>query len=64
MVQVNGQAYEVAGRTVESLLLEFEYDFRTIAVELNEEIIPKATLGQVTLKEGDVLEVVSFVGGG
>nr|AHF25808.1 thiamine biosynthesis protein ThiS [uncultured bacterium Contigcl_289] len=41
-----------------------EYDVRTIAVELNEEIIPKATLNQVTLKEGDVMEVVSFVGGG
>jgi sulfur carrier protein len=64
MVQVNGQAYEVAGRTVESLLLELEYDFRTIAVELNEEIIPKTTLDQVTLKDGDVLEVVRFVGGG
>lgn len=45
-------------------MLELEYDFRTIAVELNEEIIPKATLDTVILKEGDVLEVVSFVGGG
>ena len=64
MVQVNGKEYEVAGRTVESLIQELDYDIRTIAVELNEEIIPKAKIGQVTLKEGDVLEVVSFVGGG
>ncbi len=64
MVQINGKAYEAAGKTVESVIQELEYDVRTIAVELNEEIIPKATLNQVTLKEGDVMEVVSFVGGG
>ena len=64
MVQVNGKQYEAAGRTVESFLQELEYDFRTIAVELNEEIIPKGNYGQVQLKEGDVMEVVSFVGGG
>ncbi len=64
MVQINGKAYEAAGKTVGSVIQELEYDVRTIAVELNEEIIPKATLNQVTLKEGDVMEVVSFVGGG
>ena len=64
MVQVNGKQYEAAGRTVESFLLELEYDFRTIAVELNEEIIPKASFCNVTMQDGDVMEVVSFVGGG
>ena len=49
---------------MESVIQELEYDIRTIAIELNEEIVPKANLSQVTLTDGDVLEVVSFVGGG
>ena len=64
MVQINGNEFEAADRTVESVIQELEYDIRTIAIELNEEIVPKANLAQVTLKDGDVLEVVSFVGGG
>ena len=64
MVQINGKAYEAAGKTVGSVIQELEYDIRTIAIELNEEIVPKTTLAQVILKDGDVLEVVSFVGGG
>ena len=64
MVQINGKEFEAAGRTVESVIQELEYDIRTIAIELNEEIVPKANLSQVTLTDGDVLEVVSFVGGG
>lgn len=64
MVQINGNEFEAAGKTVESVIQELEYDIRTIAIELNEVIVPKANLAQVTLKDGDVLEVVSFVGGG
>jgi sulfur carrier protein len=33
-------------------------------VEVNEEIIPKATYNHTILKDGDIVEVVSFVGGG
>ena len=35
-----------------------------IAVELNGEIIPGSQYGTMRLKDGDVLEIVSFVGGG
>ena len=36
----------------------------TIAVERNEEIVPKATYAEVMLQDSDVLEVVHFMGGG
>lgn len=64
MVQINGQAYEAANKTVEKLIQELGYDLRTIAVEINEEIVPKATYSNVKVSDGDVIEVVSFVGGG
>ena len=35
-----------------------------IAVELNREIVPKADYAKITLREGDELELINFVGGG
>lgn len=35
-----------------------------IAVELNEEILSKANYADTVLKDGDVVEIVNFVGGG
>lgn len=37
---------------------------KRIAIEINEEILPKAKYDECILKDGDVVEVVSFVGGG
>ena len=35
-----------------------------VAVELNREIAPRASWSETTLKDGDRLEIVHFVGGG
>lgn len=35
-----------------------------IAVELNLEVVPRSTLGDVLIEDGDTLEIVHFVGGG
>jgi thiamine biosynthesis protein ThiS len=35
-----------------------------VAVELNLEILDRATFGQRQLKEGDRVEILSFIGGG
>ena len=54
----------MAGRTLEEYLNEQGYDARRVAVERNDEIVPKAQYGETILKDGDTVEVVSFVGGG
>ena len=64
MVFVNGKEQAANGKTVEDIINEMNIDKRTIAVELNEEIVSKVDYDSTTLKDGDVLEVVSFVGGG
>ena len=64
MVFVNGKEQAANGKTVEDIINEMNIDKRTIAVELNEEIVSKADYDSTTLKDGDVLEIVSFVGGG
>lgn len=65
MIKINGKETEVpAGITVEQMLLENGFSLQRIAVERNDEILPKADYGAETVQDGDVFEVVNFVGGG
>lgn len=64
MVKVNGVDVDTAGQTLADYLATTDFDVKRIAVELNEEIVPKAKYAETILADGDVVEVVSFVGGG
>lgn len=64
MVKVNGEMMDAAGKNIKALLDEMECKSGRVAVELNEEIVPKSTYGETILKDGDSVEVVRFVGGG
>ena len=62
---VNGQRKEwKEGLTVAALLERESYRPGRVAVERNGRIIPRAEFSEAVLSEEDVLEVVSFVGGG
>ena len=64
MVTINGQSVEAAGKSVAQYLAEAGYNTARIAVERNEEIGPKAKYAETVFADGDVVEVVNFVGGG
>ena len=65
MSQVNGTPLPLSpGMTVQQYLAPTTYDPARIAVERNGEIVPKRLYGETVLQDDDVLEVVSFVGGG
>lgn len=65
MITINGTPLiQAEGSTLLELLQKQNYRTERVAVELNGEIVPKAAFGQTVLKDGDRLEVVSFVGGG
>ncbi len=64
MVKVNGELFDIEGKTIAEYLEQSNFDRSRIAVELNEEFVPKARFSEVVLKNNDSLEVVSFVGGG
>ena len=55
MVKINGEALAVAGKTLAEYLAGTDYNPKRIAVERN---------GETILQDGDVIEVVNFVGGG
>ncbi len=64
MVIVNGEEKDLAGKTVAEAVSQGGYKPLRVAVELNEEIVPKAQYEVTVLKDGDRLEIVGFVGGG
>lgn len=64
MVRINGEEMRVAGKSIAEYLATTKYDQKRIAVERNGDIVPKAQYSETVLKEGDCVEVVSFVGGG
>ena len=64
MVKVNGTELDIACKTIEQYLATTNYDIKRIAVERNGDIVPKAQYGETVLRDGDSLEIVSFVGGG
>ena len=64
MVKVNGRELDIAGKTLTEYLATTNYDMKRIATELNGDIVPKATYAETVLRDGDSIEIVSFVGGG
>jgi thiazole synthase len=64
-VRVNGQHRRVPkGISIADLALELGLEPAKVAVERNLEIVPRSTLGQVEVEDGDDYEIVTFVGGG
>ena len=61
---VNGEARRTSAQTIAALVEELELSPAKVAVERNGLIEPRSTLADVTLADGDVLEIVHFVGGG
>ena len=64
MVRINGENLDANGKSVAEYLSLAGYDFMRVAVELNGNIVPKAQYADTIFKNGDTVEVVSFVGGG
>ena len=65
-VTVNGEERRIpAERTLGDLLREHELDPRMVVVERNREILrDREQFDRLSLEDGDVLEIVHFVGGG
>ena len=49
---------------LETLLIELGYANRKVAVEVNEEIIPRSELTNKLVVDGDKIEIINAIGGG
>jgi len=64
-VKVNGKERAVDNdAALDKLILESGIDAKGIVVEHNLNIIPREGWSGVTLKDGDTVEMIKFVGGG
>lgn len=64
-IRLNGAPRVIdPGTTVERLLRELDLPDGRLAVERNGDVVPRAAHAGAVLEEGDVVEVVRFVGGG
>ena len=63
-ITLNGGRYDTQARTVAELVAELGYAGQAVAVERNEQIVPKAQHEATELTDADAIELVSLVGGG
>jgi thiazole synthase len=63
-VTVNGEARRQAAGSIAELVRALGLDPAKVAVERNLEIVPRSTLAEVAVADGDKFEIVHFVGGG
>lgn len=64
-ILVNGESRQVEpGCTVAKLLEELQLQARYLAVERNQQLVPRATHANCVLQPGDRIEIVTLVGGG
>jgi thiazole synthase len=62
---VNGEPRRaLSGQSIADLVRSLELDPAKVAVERNGAIAPRSALAEIAVTEGDVLEIVHFVGGG
>ena len=66
-LKINGEVNEFDNelKTISDLLTELEIKRpERVAVEINKEIIMQSDFGSTAVKDDDIIEIVSFVGGG
>ena len=64
-IHLNGEPRQVrSGMTIAALAQDIGLDPAKVAVERNREIVPRSTLAEVLIADGDEIEIVHFVGGG
>jgi thiamine biosynthesis protein ThiS len=64
-ITLNGDPFDISGPlTVSELLVTLEIDARRVAVEHNLVVLKRAAFDATTVREGDQIEIVNFVGGG
>ena len=64
-IQLNGEPFELPdNHSVADLLVRLDLTGRRVAVELNQDIVPRSQHNSTLLAEGDQVEVVHAIGGG
>ncbi len=64
-MKVNGKEVVIKNvQTIYEYLKDNNYNLQRVVIELNGEIVSKEKYNTINLKDTDVMEVLTFVGGG
>lgn len=63
-INLNGKLVEVKVKTLMALVLEQGLDPGALVLELNLKVVKQQTWQNTSIKHGDTIELLSFVGGG
>lgn len=64
MIIVNGEKKDIENIGLKEYLEKENISADSVAVMLNDDILEKPQIENAVLKDGDILEIVGFVGGG
>ena len=64
-IKLNGKFIKIQDKTtLLSLIKKIKVSTKKVAIELNETIVNKKSLGKIKLKKNNKIEIVHFIGGG
>ena len=64
-IQLNGKFIKIQDKTtLLSLIKKLKVPIKKVAIELNQTIVNKKSLGKIKIKKNNKIEIVHFIGGG
>ena len=64
-IRLNGKYIKIQDKiTLLNLTKKFRVPVKKVAIELNQTIVNKKSLGKIKIKKKDKIEIVHFIGGG
>ena len=64
-IKLNGKFIKIQDKiTLLSLIKKLKVSIKKVAIELNQTIVNKKSLGKIKIKKNDKIEIVHFIGGG
>ena len=64
-IKLNGKFIKIQDKiTLLSLIKKLKVPIKKVAIELNQTVVNKKSLGKIKLKKNDKIEIVHFIGGG
>ena len=64
-IKLNGKFIKIQDKTtLLSLIKKLKVPINKVAIELNQTIVNKKSLGKIKIKKNDKIEIVHFIGGG
>ena len=64
-IRINGKFVKIQDKTtLLSLMKKLKVPIKKVAIELNQTIVNKKSLGKIKLKKNNKIEIVHFIGGG